>query len=706
MTSLKKPSPLDFKTQYGLALDDTDDAIIVDLFAGGGGASTGLEMGLGRKVDLAINHNPAAISMHEANHPHAEHLPTDVWGIDPIASTKDKTVGWLHASPDCRHHSQAAGGQPRKKEIRDLSWVVVKWAGKLQKLGRGPWVISLENVKQILQWGPLIAKRDKATGRVVRLDGTVAQPGERVPRHEQFLVPDPKRKGRTWRQFLHALRGFGYQVDYWVERNCDYGDPTTRQRLYLVATDGGFEPVAAEKTHAAKPSKGLKPYRTAAECIDWSDLGQSIRNRKRPLAEATMRRIAKGIEKEVLQRAKPFIVPIANWSREAVHPVDQPLNTITAWPKGGAFSVATPTLIQVGYGERDGQAPRVLELDEPLGTVVAGGIKHAVAAAHLVKFRFDATGAPVDQPMPTITSGGECKRPAGAAHALGLASAVLVGAAHGDGKPDGVKRWGKGFRSVEEPLPTVTASGSGGHAIATAFLAQMNGGYNTTFSRPADAPMSTITNSGSQQQLATAHLVTLRKGSHGAPVDGPLGTQTGTDHHGLVAAHLLHLRGNCDARAADEPLHTVSAGGTHHGLVTAEMVASSLTPEQLDGALWVSSFLMRYHSTGGQWAKLDDPLTTITTKDRLALVTVWISGSPYVIVDIRLRMLKPRELYRAQGFPDSYIIERGHNGQRFTLSQQVHMCGNSVSPNTMAAYARANDPWKRRLRPSPQQVAA
>lgn len=431
MTSLKKPSPLDFKTQYGLALDAADDAIIVDLFAGGGGASTGLEMGLGRKVDLAINHNPAAISMHEANHPHAEHLPTDVWGIDPIEATKGATVGWLHASPDCRHHSQAAGGQPRKKEIRDLSWVVVKWAGKLQKLGRGPWVISLENVKQILQWGPLIAKRDKSTGRVVRLDGTVAGPGERVPRHEQFLVPDPKRKGRTWRQFLRALEGFGYHVDYWVERNCDYGDPTTRQRLYLVATDGGFAPVAAEKTHAAKPGKGLKPYRTAAECIDWSDLGQSIRNRKKPLAEATMRRIAKGIEKEVFQRAKPFIVPIANWSREAVHPVDQPLNTITAWPKGGAFSVATPTLIQVGYGERDGQAPRVLELDEPLGTVVAGGIKHAVAAAHLVKFRFDAAGVPVDEPMPTITSGGECKRPAGAAHALGLASAVLVGAGGG-----------------------------------------------------------------------------------------------------------------------------------------------------------------------------------------------------------------------------------------------------------------------------------
>ncbi|EMC3958136.1 TPA: DNA cytosine methyltransferase [Pseudomonas aeruginosa] len=664
MTSLKKPSPLDFKTQYGLALDAADDAIIVDLFAGGGGASTGLEMGLGRKVDLAINHNPAAISMHEANHPHAEHLPTDVWGIDPIEATKGATVGWLHASPDCRHHSQAAGGQPRKKEIRDLSWVVVKWAGKLQKLGRGPWVISLENVKQILQWGPLIAKRDKSTGRVVRLDGTVAEPGERVPRHEQFLVPDPKRKGRTWRQFLRALEDFGYHVDYWVERNCDYGDPTTRQRLYLVATDGGFSPAAPVKTHAAKPGKGLKPYRTAAECIDWSDLGQSIRNRKKPLAEATMRRIAKGIEKEVLQRAQPFIVPIANWSREAVHPVDQPLNTITAWPKGGAFSIATPSLIQVGYGERDGQSPRVPGLDKPLGTVVAGGIKHALASAHLVKFRFDAAGVPVDEPMPTITSGGECKRPAGAAHALGLASAVLVGAGGPSysGKP----------ASVDQPLGTVVTENH--RAIATAFLAQMNGGYNTTFSRPADAPMSTVTNSGSQQQLVTAHL--------------------------------LHLRGNCDARAADEPLHTVSAGGQHHGLLTAEMVASSLTPEQLEGATWVAAFLMKYHGTGENILALDQPLSTVTTKDRLALVTVWISGSPYVIVDIRLRMLKPRELYRAQGFPESYIISHGHDGRVFTLSQQVFMCGNSVSPNTMAAYARANDPWKRRLRPTPQQAVA
>ncbi|HIE1750462.1 TPA: DNA cytosine methyltransferase [Pseudomonas aeruginosa] len=704
MTALKKPSPIDFKTQYGLPLDEADDAIIVDLFAGGGGASTGLEIGLGRQVALAINHNPAAISMHTANHPHAAHYQTDVWGVDPLESTGGKTVAWLHASPDCRHHSQAAGGQPRRKEIRDLSWVVIKWVGKLRRKRKGPWVLSLENVKQILQWGPLVAKRDTATGRVVKLDGTVAAPGEQVPRGEQFLVPDTgaitgnaarrrKRrakfqrhgqpKGRSWAHFCDMLRGLGYQVEHWVERNCDYGDPTSRQRLYMVAVADGYEPVAPTKTHAAKPSKGLKPYRTAAECIDWSDLGKSIRDRKRPLAEATMRRIAKGIEKEVLQRAQPFIVPLTHQGADRLHSLAEPFRTITAAHRG-ELALASPTLIQVGYGERDGQQPRVPGLDKPLGTVVAGGGKHA------------------------------------------LASAVLVGA--------GGPSYGGKPVAVDQPLGTVV--GENHRAVATAFLAQANGGYNTTHSRPADAPISTITNKGSQQQLVTANLVTLRKGSNGAPVDGPLGTQTGADHHGLVAAHLLHLRGNCDARAADEPLHTISAGGQHHGLlsallvtnttghsstpadqpvptvatgghhmlVTPEMIAGSLTPEQLDGALWVSAFLMRYHSTGGQWAALDDPLTTITTKDRLALVTVWISGSPYVIVDIRLRMLKPRELYRAQGFPDSYIIDRGHDGREFNLSEQVHMCGNSVSPGTMAAIARANDPWKRR--PRPQQAVA
>lgn len=564
----------EFKTQYALPLSAGDDAIIVDLFAGGGGASTGIEMGLGRKVALAINHDPAAISMHQANHPGALHLRNNVWAIDPLVAVMKRVVGWLHASPDCTHHSQAAGGQPRKKEIRDLAWVVIKWAGVLRKRGQGPWVISMENVRQMALWGRLIAKRDKATGRVVKLDGSVAEPGERVPRHEQFLIPDPAHKGRTWKRFIRALEGLGYQVSWWIERNCDYGDPTTRERLYLIATADGHAPVAPQKTHAAVPTKGLAPYRTASECIDWSDLGTSLRTRKRPLADATHRRVAKGIQKESLQRARPFIVPLTHQGGDRLHSLTEPCRTITA-PNRGELALAVPTFVQVGYGERQGQQPRVLDLQKPLGTVVAGGTKHA---------------------------------------------------------------------------------------LATAFLAQANGGYNTTHSRAADSPISTITNRGSQQQLVTANLVTLRKGSAAGVIDRPLGTQT------------------C---------------GDHHALVTAETVWGALSDDELAGALWCADFLTHYLADGEAWALGSEFGPVLFTADGRPLVTVWVDGNPCVIVDIRLRMLKPRELYRAQGFPDTYIIDRGHDGKPLTLTQQIHMCGNSVSPGTMAAFARANDPWKR-----------
>ena len=609
MTSMKKPASLDFKTQYCLPFSAQDSEIIIDLFAGGGGASTGLEIGLNRTIAIAINHNPRAISMHEANHPTTAHYQSDVWTVDPAEAVNGRKVGWLHASPDCTHHSQAAGGQPRKKEIRDLSWVVIKWLGRLRSVGTPVRVFSLENVKQIRSWGPLVAKRCKKTGRVVRLDGTVAAKGERVPREEQYLVPDPKRRGTTWRKFLRTLEGLGYQVDHWVLKNCNYGDPTIRERLYLVARCDGIAPAQPIPTHAEKPAKGQKKWRTAAECIDWTDLGRSIFERAKPLADATHRRIAKGIVREVIERQQPFIVPIANWSSETIHPVDKPLNTVTAWPRGGSFAVASP---------------------------------------------------------------------------------VLVSAAHGEGKPGGVQRWGKGFKSVEAPLATVTAGGSGGQSVATAFLAQANGGFNTMQSRAADAPVSTVTNKGSQQQLVTANLVQLSQNCDARAVDDSLRTvRAGGQHHGLVTAFLSRQFGNSVGQAADQPAPTVTAGGGGKSA----LVECVLSPEIEAGALRCSAFLMQYYSEGGQWGAIDKPMNTVTTKDRLALVTVWISGDPYVIVDIRLRMLKPRELYRAQGFPDSYIIDRGHDGRPFTKSEQVHMCGNSVSPGTMAAIASANNPW-------------
>ncbi|SUD59759.1 C-5 cytosine-specific DNA methylase family protein [Ectopseudomonas oleovorans] len=603
MTSLKKPAPLDFRTQYGLPLTEQDEEINVDLFAGGGGASTGLEMGLGRPVHIAINHNPAAISMHEANHPGALHLQTDVWEVDPVQVLAGRRIGWFHASPDCTHHSQAAGGQPRKKEIRDLSWVVIKWAG----IGQ-PRIISLENVKQIRQWGPLIAKRCKHTGRVMRLDGTVAAKGERVPRDEQFLVPDPKRKGATWRKFLASLEALGYVVEHRILKACDFGAPTSRERLFLVARRDG-QPVAwPEPTHAAKPAKGQKPYRTAAECIDWSIPSQSIFDRKKPLAGATMRRIAKGIQREVIGKAQPFIVPIANWSRDAVQPVDQPLNTVTAWPRGGSFAAVAP---------------------------------------QLVKFRFDEGGLPLEQPLPTITSGGNCKRPAGAAHAMG---------------------------------------------IATAFLEQANGGFNVMHSRSLDDTISTLTNTCSQQRLVTANLVHLRGNCDARDVADPLHTvSAGGQHHALASAFLSRQFGASVGQGLDDPAPTITAGGGGKSA----LVELHLSPEAEEGALRCAAFLMRYYGEGGQWGDLRDPMHTLTTKDRLALVTVWIGGDPYVIVDICLRMLQPHELYAAQGFPPNYIISHGHDGRKFTKSQQVFMCGNSVSPPPMAAIARANDPWKR-----------
>jgi DNA (cytosine-5)-methyltransferase 1 len=685
MPTPRKNNPFDFKTQYGLGFDPQDDELVVDFFCGGGGAGTGLEMGLGRAVNVAKNHSPAAISMHSVNHPHARHFTTDVFDGDPDVECQGRPVGWFHMSPDCTHHSQAAGGQPRKREIRNLSWIGLKWAGK-----KRPRVISLENVKQILHWGPLMAKRDKVTGRVMKLDGTVAAPGERVPVHQQFLVPNPKRRGTTWRRFVQLLKGMSYQVEWRILKACDYGAPTSRERLFMLARCDGQPIVWPEPTHAKNPAKGQKKWRTAADCIDWSTPSKSIFGRKKPLADATLRRVAKGMHKFVLDNPTPFIVPIANWSGETVQALGEPLRTVTAWPRGGTFAVASPTLVQTGYGERQGQAPRVPGLDQPLGTVVAGGVKHALSSAVIMPATHQGADRVNDpgEPMPTVTAANRGE--------LMVASPVMITAAHGEGRPGGAQRWGAGCKDAGDPLGTVTASN--GHALAsahlvkfrfdsegspatepvptitsggnykrpagaahalgvcTAFMEQANGGFNTTHALAMDDPMSTITNSGSQQRLATAHLATLRR--------------------------------NCVGRRADEPVPTLTAGAEHHALVEYK-----LSPEHEEGALRVAAFLIRYYGTHNV-SPCDEPLSTITTKDRLALVTVYVQGTPYVIVDICLRMLHPNELYRAQGFPADYVIDRGADGKPFTKTEQVHMCGNSVSPPPMAALARANDPWR------------
>ena len=604
------------------------EEIVVDLFAGGGGLSTAIEQAIGRHVDVAVNHNAEAVSMHQVNHPQTRHYIGDVFEVDPREASDGRAVGLLHLSPDCTHHSQASGGQPRDRKTRALSWVGKRWAGQAM-----PRVITLENVKQILQWGPLIAKRDKATGRVLKLDGTVAEAGERVPLQEQYLIPDPKRTGQTWRAFVTQLRVMGYAVEWKNLCAADFGAPTTRERLFMVARCDD-EPIRwPEPTHTKIKTKGKKQWRSAAECIDWDIPCPSIFEREKPLADATLRRIARGLKKYVLDSATPFIVPIAHYNgRDACNSAREPLRTVTASPKGGTFAVASPVLVQTGYGEREGQAPRSLDLKAPLGTVVAGGIKHAVA---------------------------------------------------------------------------------------TAYLAQMNGGFNTTPGHDVRRPASTITNTGSQQQVVMAHLTHLRGNCDARDVEDPLMTiSAGGQHHGVVSAFLSRQFGASVGHGADAPLGTVTAGGGGKSALVSAFLATNttghtgvgmdepiptlttgqhqaqvectLSPDDESGALRVAAFLIRYYGEGGQWGDPRNPMATITTKDRLALVTVHIEGTPYVIVDIGLRMLQPRELYRAQGFPESYIIDHGHDGRKFSKSAQVRMCGNSVSPPPAAALIRAN----------------
>lgn len=579
--------------------------LVVDLFAGGGGASTGIEQALRRHVDIAINHDADAVALHEANHPQTRHYVSDVFDVDPLQATGGQAVGLLHASPDCTHHSQARGGQPRSRAIRSLSWVVHRWAGKVR-----PRVITLENVEQILQWSQLVAKRCPKTGRVLRLDGTVAPRGERTPIDQQFLVPDASRKGQNWEHFVAGLRRLGYTVQWRILVAADYGAPTTRRRLFLIARCDGLPITWPAPTHAKHPGPGRKRWRAAAECIDWSIPCPSIFERERPLAEATLRRIAKGVRKYVLDASKPFIVATGQQSgSDRTRAADAPLSTVVSKAE---HCLVSPTLVQAGYGEREGQQPRALDIEQPLGTVVAGGIKHAVAAA------------------------------------------MLVQAGHGEGK-DGSARWSYGANDIDGPMGTVTASG-GAQALGVAYLAQMNGGGYTGSGHAATEPMSTVTAAGSQQQL--------------------------------VAAMLIHAYSSntCGGEGdLQQPAKTVTAGGQHHAVVEC-----TLAPEHEAGALRVAAFLMRYYGQGGQDGDVAQPAATITTKDRLALVTVMVKGTPFVVLDIGLRMLQPRELYTAQGFPTSYVIDRRADGSTLPKSAQVRMCGNSVSLPPMAAIVRAN----------------
>ncbi len=324
------------------------NGLLVDLFAGAGGASVGIEAALGRAVDVAVNHDATAVAVHEANHPHTLHLRSDVWDVDPVVATGGRQVELLWASPDCRHFSRAKGDVPKSPRVRSLAWVVVRWA----KAAR-PRVILLENVQEFRTWGPL-----GPDGKPIRA-----------------------RAGETFDEWVHALQRLGYQVEDRVLDASLYGAPTRRRRLFVVARRDG-EPIAwPAPTHGP----GRAALRTAAECIDWSMPCPSIFDRKRPLAPATLRRVAEGIRRFVLGATDPFVVTLRGTEDSHVaasaSSTGEPLRTVSAG--GTHHAIVAPTLVQTGQGERDGQSPRVADLHEPLGTVVAGGAKRALVAAFL-----------------------------------------------------------------------------------------------------------------------------------------------------------------------------------------------------------------------------------------------------------------------------------------------------------------------------------
>lgn len=596
-----------------------ESEIIVDNFAGGGGASTGIELAIGRSVDIAINHDPNAVAMHTTNHPDTLHYCESVYEVRPKVATAGRPVALAWFSPDCRHFSKAKGAKPVEKAIRGLAWVVLRWG-----LDVKPRVMKLENVEEFKTWGPLLA-------------------GE--------MRPDPARAGETFEAFIGMLtsgisadhpalaecceflnisldsedaarlvNGLGYTVEYRELRACDYGAPTIRKRFFMVMRCDGKPIVWPEATHGDPKSPAvqagkLTPWRTAAECIDWSIPTPSIFDRKKPLAVNTLKRIARGIQRFVVDSDNPFIVKCNHTTTRGKYDcfrgqgLYSPIQTIT---KTHGYALAVPTLAPFMAGNVGSQyqaKPR--PLNKPVHTILKQS--RACVVAPVIARQFGASiGHRADEPSATITAGGGGKSQ--------FVTATLIQMGYGErvGQSPRVLNLGK-------PLGTVTAGGNK-FAVTTAFLAKHCGGNYT---------------------------------GPGVALDKPAHSVTTVDHHALVTSHLVKLRGTCrDGQTTDEPMPTITAGGQHVGEVKTTLAVEDYDEER---AQQVLAFLQEYSG-----------------EDCTGMVN--IGGVTYRIVDIGMRMLQPHELYRAQGFPEWYIIDQDYRGVKYAKDKQVARCGNAVPP--------------------------
>ncbi|EMO4266732.1 DNA cytosine methyltransferase [Enterobacter hormaechei subsp. xiangfangensis] len=665
--------------------------MIVDNFAGGGGASTGIELAIGRSVDIAINHDENAIAMHKTNHPDTLHYCESVFDVDPSAATSGKPVGLAWFSPDCRHFSKAKGAKPVKKEIRGLAWIVLRWA-----LAVRPRVMMLENVEEFKTWGPLLDEElrpdperagETFEAFVGMLSTGIAANHPALAEVCEFLAIEPHGQ-----QAQQLIAGLGYEVDYRELRACDYGAPTIRKRFFMVMRCDGRKIHWPEATHGDPKSLEvqsgkLAPWRTAAECIDWNIPARSIFDRKKPLAENTLKRIARGIQRFVIESASPFIVKCNH------------------------------TTSKGSYDCFRGQ-----ELKVPLQTITKTH-GYALAVPHLTKFRTGAIGQPLTEPVPTVTAGSSA-RPGGNGHALGVVEAAITPFMAGNG--------GSEYQAKPRPLnkPSHTILKQSRACVVAPVIARQ---FGASVGHRADEPSATITaGGGGKSQLVTPTLIQMGYGERPGQeprvlqLNNPLGTVTaGGNKFATVSAFLAkHYGGNYTGSGVglDEPAHSVTTVD-HHALVSAQIVgvggrAGQSRPRDVSEPLqtlttkadsaMVTSHLIKLRGTCRDGQAIDTPMPTITAggqhvgEVRTFLETycgesedewlVTIEGVKYQIVDIGMRMLQPHELYKAQGFPDGYVIDQDYRGNRYAKDKQVARCGNAVPPPFARALVEANLP--------------
>lgn len=607
------------------------DEIIVDNFAGGGGASTGMELASGRTVAIAINHDPAAILLHRTNHPFTEHLQASVWDVDPKEVCKGRPVGLAWFSPDCKHFSKAKGAALVDKKIRGLAWIVLRWAGTVR-----PRVIMLENVEEFQTWGPV--KNGK---------------------------PIKKKAGKTFRKWKRQLRDLGYVIEHRELIAADYGAPTSRKRFALIARCDG-EPIRwPERTHAPADSPEvksgkLKPWRSAAEIIDWSIQGYSIFDTKenikqkygvkvvRPLAENTLRRVIRGVDKFTIRSGKPFIVECNHSGDGHVRDIDKPLNTVTHKYTGGICKTMLAPVTFPNTCNSVG-APA----DYPVHTITTAG-NQILASANLMSIGQTGGGdriRDIRQPAPTSVTKQE---------ACCVAASLIQ---YHTEQTENARTSG-----MEVPLNTVDASNR--YGLTCASLVEYYGNGNPL---DIEKPLHTAT-SHDREALCSVHIQKYFSGVVGESIENPLPTVTAVDHNALCAAHIAEFKGQDVGQQVGRPLRTITAGDGQ--FADCRAVLSSQT---VDLGNWphIRELLNKYCG----YALQDDEI-----------ILLQVGATDYFISDITLRMLTPRELYNAMGFPPDYIIDRDYKGNAYPRSQQVARCGNAVCPPMAEAMVRANLP--------------